>query len=128
MSSYVIGQLILAVLNGVLSAVVLTIVSAPVPLLLSLLTFLGALVPLVGTVASAVIIILVCLVASPQTARIVGIYYLIYRQVEAYILTPRIMHQTISVPGALVVTTAITRGRWRVSSEPWSPSRLTLRL
>ncbi len=109
-SSYVIGQLILAVLNGFLSAIVLTIVGAPVPLLLSLLAFLGALVPLVGTVASAVIITLVCLVASPQTALIVGIYYLIYMQVEAYILTPRIMNQTVSVPGALVVIAAITGG------------------
>ena len=97
-------------LNGGLSAIVLTIVGAPIPLLLSLLAFLGALVPLVGTVASAVIITLVCLVASPQTALIVGIYYLIYMQVEAYILTPRIMNQTVAVPGALVVIAAITGG------------------
>ena len=31
-------------------------------------------------------------------------------QVEAYILTPRIMNQTVSVPGALVVIAAITGG------------------
>ena len=109
-SSYVIGQLILAALNGILSAIVLTTVGAPIPLLLSLLAFLGALVPLVGTVVSAIIITLVCVVASPQTALIVGIYYLIYMQVEAYILTPRIMNQTVSVPGALVVIAAITGG------------------
>ncbi len=109
-SSYVIGQLILAVLNGVLSAIVLTIVGAPIPFLLALLALIGALIPLVGTVISAVIITLVCLIASPQTALIVGIYYLIYMQVEAYILTPRIMNRAVSVPGSLVVVAAITGG------------------
>lgn len=109
-SSYVIGQLILAVLNGVLSAIVLSVVGAPIPLLLALLAFFGALIPLVGTVISAVIITLVCLIASPPVAVIVGIYYLIYMQVEAYVLTPRIMNQTVSVPGSLVVVAAITGG------------------
>ena len=109
-SSYVIGQLILALLNGVLSAIVLTIVGAPIPFLLALLALLGALIPLVGTVISAVIITLVCLIASPQIALIVGIYYLIYMQVEAYILSPRIMNRTVSVPGALVVIAAIVGG------------------
>ncbi len=109
-SSYVIGQLGLAALNGVLSAIFLSLVHAPAPLLLALLAFVGALIPLVGTVVSAVIITLVSLVTSPQTALIVGIYYLVYMQVEAYILTPRIMNKAVAVPGSLVVISAVAGG------------------
>ncbi|MCY0903742.1 AI-2E family transporter [Arthrobacter sp. H14-L1] len=109
-SSYVIGQLGLAILNGVLSAIFLSLVHAPIPLLLALLAFVGALIPLVGTVISAVIITLVSLVSSPQTALIVGIYYLVYMQVEAYILTPRIMNKAVAVPGSLVVISAVAGG------------------
>ncbi len=109
-SSYVIGQLSLAVLNGVLSAIVLSLVHAPVPLMLALLAFFGALIPLVGTVVSAVIITLVSLISSPQTALIVGIYYLVYMQVEAYVLTPRIMNKAVAVPGSLVVISAVAGG------------------
>jgi predicted PurR-regulated permease PerM len=109
-SSYVIGQLGLALLNGVLSAVFLSVVQAPIPYLLALLAFVGALIPLVGTVFSAVVITLVCLIASPQTALIAAIYYLVYMQVEAYILTPRIMSRAVAVPGSLVVIAAVTGG------------------
>ncbi|WP_269044920.1 AI-2E family transporter [Paenarthrobacter sp. Z7-10] len=109
-SSYVMGQLSLSVLNGVLSAIVLSLVGAPVPLLLALFALVGALIPLVGTAVSATIITLISLIASPQTALIVGIYYLIYMQVEAYILTPRIMNRAVAVPGSLVVVAAVTGG------------------
>ncbi|HSU71556.1 MAG TPA: AI-2E family transporter [Micrococcaceae bacterium] len=109
-SSYVIGQLGLALLNGVLSAIFLSVVQAPIPYLLAVLAFVGALIPLVGTVLSAIIITLVCLIASPQTALVAAIYYLVYMQIEAYILTPRIMSRAVAVPGSLVVIAAVTGG------------------
>ena len=38
------------------------------------------------------------------------IYYLIYMQIEAYVLTPRIMGRIVKVPGAFVVIGALTGG------------------
>ncbi|MGW4928131.1 AI-2E family transporter [Agromyces sp. NPDC004153] len=107
---YVIGQVSLASINGVLSLVFLSIIGAPFPILLAFIAFLASLVPLVGTLTGAIIITLVCLTASPATAIAAGIYYLIYMQVEAYVLSPRIMNRAVAVPGALVVIAAVAGG------------------
>ncbi|MFF2274657.1 AI-2E family transporter [Agromyces sp. NPDC058126] len=107
---YVMGQVSLAAVNGVLSLIFLTIIGAPAPILLAFIAFLFSLVPLVGTLTGAVIITLVCLAAGPPTALAAAIYYLIYMQVEAYVLSPRIMNRAVSVPGALVVIAAVAGG------------------
>jgi predicted PurR-regulated permease PerM len=41
---------------------------------------------------------------------VVGIYYLVYMQVEAYVLNPRIMSSAVKVPGAIVVIAALAGG------------------
>ncbi|SFR71712.1 Predicted PurR-regulated permease PerM [Agromyces sp. CF514] len=107
---YVIGQFSLGAVNGVLSLIYLTIIGAPVPILLAFIAFLLSLVPLVGTLTGAIIISLVCFAASPATALAAIIYYLIYMQVEAYVLSPRIMNRAVAVPGALVVIAAVAGG------------------
>jgi predicted PurR-regulated permease PerM len=107
---YVIGQVSLALINGILSLIFLTIIGAPMPALLALIAFLGSLVPLVGTLIGAIINSLICLIASPLTALVAFIYYLIYMQVEAYVLSPRIMNRAVAVPGAIVVIAAVGGG------------------
>ncbi|GAA2041122.1 AI-2E family transporter [Agromyces tropicus] len=107
---YVIGQISLASVNAVLSLVFLTIIGAPAPILLAFIAFLGSLVPLVGTLTGAVIISLICLAASPATGLAAAIYYLVYMQLEAYVLSPRIMSRAVAVPGALVVIAAVAGG------------------
>lgn len=109
-SRYIVGQFNLSLINGVLSVIFLSMISAPIPVLLAVVAFLGSLIPLIGTIAAAVIITLVCLIQSPETAITAGIYYLIYMQVEAYILTPKIMNKAVAVPGSLVVIAAIAGG------------------
>ena len=65
------------------------------------IAFLASTIPLVGTItASVTISLLVLLLDGPQTALPVAIYYAVYMQVEAYILSPRIMNRAVSVPGA----------------------------
>jgi predicted PurR-regulated permease PerM len=107
---YVVGQVSLAAVNGVLSAILLWIIGAPQFVLLAFVAFLFSLVPLVGTITGSVIIVLTCLFASPLTALVALIYYLVYMQVEAYFLSPRIMNRAVSVPGAIVVIAAVAGG------------------
>ncbi|MFD7871047.1 AI-2E family transporter [Microbacterium sp. NPDC059771] len=107
---YVIGQASLALTNGVLSLIFLSIIGAPVPALLALIAFIGSMIPLVGTLSASIIISLICLFESPTTALIAIIYYLVYMQIEAYVLSPRIMSRAVAVPGALVVIAAVAGG------------------
>ncbi len=104
---YVIGQVSLALINGILSLIMLSIISAPLPALLALIAFLGSLIPMVGTLTGSIINSLVCLIAGPTTAIIAFIYYLVYMQIEAYILNPRIMSRAVSVPGSIVTIAAV---------------------
>ncbi|WP_312169915.1 AI-2E family transporter [Microbacterium sp.] len=107
---YVIGQASLALVNGVLSLIFLSIIGAPVPALLALIAFIGSMIPLVGTLSASIINSLICLIVSPVTALIAFVYYLVYMQIEAYVLSPRIMNKAVAVPGALVVIAAVAGG------------------
>ncbi|WP_309616582.1 AI-2E family transporter [Salinibacterium sp.] len=114
---YVIGQGSLALVNGILSFIVLTVVfplfGLPVKYsaLLAFIAFLGSLIPLVGTISGSVIItLLVLLFNGPPSVIAVALYYAVYMQVEAYILNPRIMARAVKVPGAIVVIAALAGG------------------
>jgi predicted PurR-regulated permease PerM len=107
---YVVGQVSLALCNGILSLIFLSIIGAPLPFLLAMIAFLGSLIPLVGTLSASIINTLICLFVSPTTALFAGIYYLVYMQIEAYVLSPRIMNRAVAVPGAIVVIAAVAGG------------------
>ncbi|MFT4214614.1 MAG: AI-2E family transporter [Microbacterium sp.] len=110
---YVMGQVSLGVINGVLSTIFLSIIQAPFPAVLAVVAFFFSLIPLVGTLTGSAIIVLTCLVpgiGSPVTALAALIWYAIYMQVEAYVLSPRIMNRAVSVPGAVVVIAALAGG------------------
>ncbi|MFB7250565.1 AI-2E family transporter [Microbacterium sp. NPDC056234] len=110
---YVMGQVSLGVINGVLSAIYLSIIQAPFPAVLAVVAFFFSLIPLVGTLTGSTIIVLACLIpglGSPATALAAGVYYLIYMQIEAYVVSPRIMSRAVSVPGAVVVVAALAGG------------------
>ena len=107
---YVMGQVSLALVNGALSAIFLTIIGAKFPILLAFIAFFFSLIPLVGTITGSVIIVAICLLSGWPTALAAAIYYLIYMQVEAYVLSPRIMNRAVQVPGAVVVIAALAGG------------------
>ncbi|MBD8477754.1 AI-2E family transporter [Microbacterium sp. CFBP 8794] len=110
---YVMGQVSLGVINGVLSAIFLSIINAPFPAVLAVIAFFFSLIPLVGTLTGSTIIVLTCLLpglGSPTTALIALVYYLVYMQIEAYVISPRIMNRAVSVPGAVVVISALAGG------------------
>jgi len=115
---YVIGQVSLALINGVLSFVFLSLIGAQLPAVFAFIAFIGSLIPLVGTVSAAVLIVLGQLVLSlPLTQHgalpiwlWVAIYYLVYMQLEAYVLSPNIMNRAVKVPGVVVVIAALVGG------------------
>ena len=107
---YVMGQVSLGVINGVLSAIFLTVIQAPFPAVLAVIAFSFSLIPLVGTLTGSAIIVLTCLIpglSEPQTALWAAIWYIVYMQVEAYFISPRIMNRAVSIPGAVVVIAAL---------------------
>ncbi|MEN9713999.1 MAG: hypothetical protein RLZZ164_663 [Actinomycetota bacterium] len=107
---YVIGQVTIAAINAILGFIVMTIVGVNYSVLLAFVTFLLAMIPLVGSLTGGAIVTLVALSSSPTTALIMAIYYIVYMQVEAYLVSPRIMRRAVDVPGAVVVVAALAGG------------------
>lgn len=110
---FVVGQVTLALSNGVLSFVYLSIVGAELPAVFAFIAFLFSLVPLVGTISGSLIIVLAQVLLLPDSQSTwfaVGIYYLIYMQLEAYLLSPNIMKAAVKIPGVVVVIAALVGG------------------
>ena len=107
---YVMGQITIALINALLAFIMMSIVGIPFSLLLAFVAFLLALIPLVGSVSAAILIALVALSVSPAHALIAVIYSLVYMQIEAYLVSPRIMQKAVDVPGSVVVVGALVGG------------------
>jgi predicted PurR-regulated permease PerM len=113
---YVVGQVALGLCNGILTFLFLSVLGffvGPIEYsaLLAFIAFLFSLVPLVGTISGSVLITLaVWLFDGFPAVLIVGVWYLVYMQVEAYVLSPNIMNRAVKVPGVLVVVAALAGG------------------
>ena len=71
--------------------------------------FLG-LVPMVGATLGASLVSLVAFFDEPKKALIAIIYYVVYQQLENYVLAPRVMQRTVSVPGTVTVVAVLAGG------------------
>ena len=107
---YLMGMVILAFLNSVVAFFLHLFLGLPFPALMAVVAFCITLIPLVGSVLYWGIATVVALFTNPITALIFAALYLIYMQLEAYVLTPRVMNRAISVPGSLVVIGALVGG------------------
>jgi predicted PurR-regulated permease PerM len=107
---YLSGMVVLAFLNALYSTILLVLTGNPYALILGVIALFVTLIPLIGTVLTTVLMTVVSLFVSPTAALIVFIAMLIYMQVEAYILTPRVMGKAVQVPGTIVLISALAGG------------------
>lgn len=107
---YLMGMVILAFFNSVVAFFLHLFLGLPFPALMAVIAFCITLIPLIGPVLYWGIATIIALFTDPVGALIFAALYLIYMQLEAYILTPRVMNRAISVPGSLVVIGALVGG------------------
>ena len=114
---FVVGQVSMGAINGILSIIFFTILGwvlgTPIEYaaLLAFIAGLFSLIPLVGTITGSVIITLAVWAFDGWPAvLVVGIYYLVYMQIEAYVISPNVMNRAVKVPGVVVVVAALAGG------------------
>jgi predicted PurR-regulated permease PerM len=113
---YVIGQGALGLTNGILSFIFFSVllifgINIKYYALFAFIAFLFSLLPLVGTITgSAIICLLVLAFNGWPTVIFPIVYYLVYMQVEAYVISPNIMNRAVKVPGVVVVIAALAGG------------------
>jgi predicted PurR-regulated permease PerM len=107
---YLMGMVILAFFNSVVATLLHAVLQLPYPLLMGVLAFTITIIPLIGPVLYWITATVIALFTSPVAALIFAICYLIYIQIEAYVLTPKVMNRAIEIPGSLVVIGALIGG------------------
>jgi predicted PurR-regulated permease PerM len=108
--AYLMGMVVLAFCNSIVAFLLHLFLGLPFPALMGVLAFLITLIPLIGSVLYWITATVIALFTGWLPALIFAIIYLIYMQLEAYVLTPKVMNKAISVPGALVVIGAMVGG------------------
>jgi len=99
---YVNGQVLLAFIAAVLMAPVFFLVGISYPIALVVVVFLSGLIPLIGHPIGAVIVTTVALFHSITAAIIILVVYIIYIQIENYLLQPHIQANTTNMSPLLV--------------------------
>lgn len=109
-SGYARGTVIIAVIDGVLSYVLLTILGVPLAAPLAVLVFIGAFVPLIGAPAAMIVAAVIALAANgPVTALVVTLGIAGIGQLEGHLLQPLIMGRQVSLH-PVVVALGVTAG------------------
>jgi predicted PurR-regulated permease PerM len=105
--SYAIGQVVIATMNAVLSWVMMRIVGIPYAAVLAVTVGLLGLIPMIGATLGAAVVCIVAFFDEPKKALIALVYYLVYQQLENYVVAPRVMQHTVSVPGPVTIVAAL---------------------
>ncbi|MFJ2543624.1 AI-2E family transporter [Microbacterium sp. NPDC087589] len=108
--AYVMGMVVLAFCNAVLTFLLYLFLGLPFPPLMATVAFCITLIPLVGSVIFWIIGSGLALFSDPLAALVFALIYVVYMQIEAYVITPRVMNRAVAVPGALVVIGALAGG------------------
>jgi putative heme transporter len=110
LTSYIRGQTVVALFDGVFITVLLFILGVPLALPLGVLVFFGAYVPLVGAIVSGTLAVLVALVANGVvTALLVIAGIIAVQQIESNVFAPLVLSRMARIH-PLAVILAITVG------------------
>jgi len=103
--AYMIGQLLIATVGGVCGFVAMTLLGVAFPLPLAILIGVTALIPLIGASLGAVIAVLVTAFTTAvwPTAVLLLLFFLVYQQVENYLIGPRIQRSAVNLSAAAVL-------------------------
>jgi predicted PurR-regulated permease PerM len=105
--SFVGSQILIAAMAAVFVTILGTILGLPSPIAIGMFVLVAALIPLIGHFIGAGIFTLIALSQSLTIGVIAFVAYVVYVQIENYVVTPRIMKRTLAVPGAVTIIAAL---------------------
>jgi predicted PurR-regulated permease PerM len=108
---YVGGQIAVAAVAATAAFVFFMIVGLrDYAVALAIVVAVLGLIPLIGGAISAGVATLVGLLTDPKIGIACLVYFIVYQQVENYLVYPRIMQRSVNVPGAVIVIAAMVGG------------------
>jgi predicted PurR-regulated permease PerM len=109
---YMIGNIVISLFAGASSFICLELVGVPYALPLAFTVAFADLIPMIGATLGAVACVTVSLFTVgiwPKTV-VVVLFFVLYQQVENYLLVPRVFRNTVEMPSAAVLLVAMVGG------------------
>ena len=105
--AFVGGQITISFFASIFIFILGFVLDLPYKSALALVVFVCGLIPLIGHFIGMTIVTLIALTVSPLIAAISLASYIIYVQFENYILTPKVMKRSLSIPGLVTIIAAL---------------------
>ena len=113
--NYVMGQAMVAICNALFAFFTMLFLGFSFPQLMAIVILILAFIPLVGGVVALILTSLILLTQGWSMALWFAMAYFLYLQVEAYLISPRIMARAVSVPaGVAIISVAAGGALWGV--------------
>jgi predicted PurR-regulated permease PerM len=105
---YVSGTFVLAGLSAIAAALVLIVMGVSFWFPLAAWAGLAGVIPIVGAYLGAAPAVLIALADSPTKALIILVYFVVWQQVRDYVVSPRVMKNSVDLsPAAVMVATIV---------------------
>jgi predicted PurR-regulated permease PerM len=110
--AYMIGNLIISLFAGVSTFMCLALLKVPFALPLAIAVAITDLIPLVGATLGAALCILVTFFTVDlwPTGVIVLVFFIVYQQLENYLIAPRVLRNTVDLSSVAVLLVALIGG------------------
>lgn len=108
-TNFITGQLIEAVIIGVLCFIGMSIFRMPYASIISVLVGVTALVPVLGAYIGTIVGAFLILLVDPLKALIFVIFIIVLQQLEGNLIYPKVVGKSVGIPGILVLA-AVTIG------------------
>jgi predicted PurR-regulated permease PerM len=105
--AFVGSQILISVMAATFTTLLALVLGLPSPIAIGIIIFVCGLVPLIGHFIGSAIYTIIALTQSVSIGVIAFISYVVYVQIENYILTPKIMKRSLNVPGAVTIISAL---------------------
>ncbi len=106
--SYVSGAFIVALAAGISSLIFLFIVGlGQYAVALAFVVALLDVIPMIGATIGAVVVVAIGFATDPKIGLVCLIFYVVYQQLENYVIYPRVMSRSVDTPGAVIVIAAL---------------------
>jgi predicted PurR-regulated permease PerM len=107
--SYMIGNLVISAIAGIVTFVALLALRVPFALPLALLVAIMDMIPLIGATLGAAVCVIVSLASSDTwtTPLLVALFFAVYQTLENYLIAPRVLRNTVEISSLAVLFAAL---------------------
>jgi predicted PurR-regulated permease PerM len=105
--AYIAGALAIAILAGFSTYVFLLIMGVAYPFALAVVVAVCDLIPQIGATLGAVVVSIVGFATSVQVGIVCVIFFVIYQQVENYLIYPKVMRRSVKVSDLAAIIAAL---------------------